>query len=281
MARMRPPSRRGEGGAGARSPSRRALVVACRRQGACVRRASTTTLRDVHDRHRGAARPRWPTSRWTTSTSCHRVVLVWGKGRRQRHLPLSPHHRPRARRPLRAEPGGGTSSPTSPWLRLGLKGKLGTLGGSGIGQVRHPPGRGGAGIGHVHPHQLRHTFAHHYLADGGNEGDLMRVGRVAVSRHDGGPLRRVRRLRAPPGTPTGATARWRESSGSGADAPSHRVPLPGVEGPWAGVPAPLGDGHHQRPRGGCLRAGSPRRRSPTTTPTDGTWSGNCSTSSTT
>lgn len=32
-----------------------------------------------------------------------------------------------------------------------------------------------AGIPHIHPHQLRHTFAHEYLADGGQEGDLMRL----------------------------------------------------------------------------------------------------------
>ncbi len=30
-----------------------------------------------------------------------------------------------------------------------------------------------ASIGHVHPHQLRHTDAHSFLAEGGNEGDLM------------------------------------------------------------------------------------------------------------
>jgi integrase len=30
-----------------------------------------------------------------------------------------------------------------------------------------------AGIPGLHPHQLRHTFAHEYLAEGGNEGDLM------------------------------------------------------------------------------------------------------------
>jgi integrase len=32
-----------------------------------------------------------------------------------------------------------------------------------------------AGIGHVHPHQLRHTFAHRWLDSGGNEQDLMRL----------------------------------------------------------------------------------------------------------
>jgi site-specific recombinase XerD len=33
-----------------------------------------------------------------------------------------------------------------------------------------------AGIGHVHAHQLRHTWAHRWLAAGGTEGDLQRLG---------------------------------------------------------------------------------------------------------
>lgn len=33
-----------------------------------------------------------------------------------------------------------------------------------------------AGIGHLHPHQLRHTWAHRWLSAGGNEGDLQRLG---------------------------------------------------------------------------------------------------------
>lgn len=32
-----------------------------------------------------------------------------------------------------------------------------------------------AGIGKVHPHTFRHSFAHHWLAGGGSEGDLMRL----------------------------------------------------------------------------------------------------------
>jgi integrase len=32
-----------------------------------------------------------------------------------------------------------------------------------------------AGLGQIHPHQLRHSFAHQWLSAGGNEGDLMRL----------------------------------------------------------------------------------------------------------
>jgi site-specific recombinase XerD len=32
-----------------------------------------------------------------------------------------------------------------------------------------------AGLPRLHPHQFRHTFAHNYLADGGQEGDLMQL----------------------------------------------------------------------------------------------------------
>ena len=33
-----------------------------------------------------------------------------------------------------------------------------------------------AGIGHVHAHQLRHTWAHRWLSNGGAEQDMMRLG---------------------------------------------------------------------------------------------------------
>jgi integrase len=32
-----------------------------------------------------------------------------------------------------------------------------------------------AGLPRIHAHQFRHSFAHMWLADGGQEGDLMRL----------------------------------------------------------------------------------------------------------
>lgn len=52
-------------------------------------------------------------------------------------------------------------------------GKFGKLSPSGVYKI---VGRLGeqAGVGHVHPHQLRHSFAHAWLVQGGSEGGLMR-----------------------------------------------------------------------------------------------------------
>jgi integrase len=59
----------------------------------------------------------------------------------------------------------------SPWLWLGRKG---CLTGTGVAQMLRRRARE-AGIGDIHPHLFRHTFAHQWLAAGGNEGDLMRL----------------------------------------------------------------------------------------------------------
>lgn len=98
------------------------------------------------------------------------VVKVLGKGRRHRVVPfgvktaqaLDRYVRARARHRLAAEPG----------LWLGAKGK-GTMTGNGIYQMVK---RRAAEVGiDLHPHQLRHTFAHEWLDNGGNEGDLMAI----------------------------------------------------------------------------------------------------------
>src|SRR5437899_9789642 len=59
----------------------------------------------------------------------------------------------------------------SPALWLGLKGPMT---GSGVYQTVDERSRQ-AGIEHLHPHRFRHTFAHQWLAEGGQEGDLMRL----------------------------------------------------------------------------------------------------------
>ena len=58
-----------------------------------------------------------------------------------------------------------------------------------------------AGIGHVHAHLFRHSFAHRWLAEGGNETDLMRLvgwrtremlSRYGAQRPTSGPGRPIR-----------------------------------------------------------------------------------------
>lgn len=95
---------------------------------------------------------------------------VLGKGRRWRTVPfgaktaiaLRRYQRERRRHP-RAE---GTDA-----LWLGFRGPLS---GDGIMQMLRRRGEL-AGIGPVHPHQLRHTFAHRWQAAGESESDLMRL----------------------------------------------------------------------------------------------------------
>jgi site-specific recombinase XerD len=97
------------------------------------------------------------------------VLRVLGKGRRQRLLPigartvkaLDRYIRARARHPRAVEP----------WLWIGSRGRMTP---SGIRQMVWRRSEQ-AGIGRIHPHTLRHSFAHAWLASGGHEGDLMRI----------------------------------------------------------------------------------------------------------
>jgi site-specific recombinase XerD len=95
------------------------------------------------------------------------TLIVIGKGRRVRALPLGSkavraldrYVRARAQHPQADEP----------WLWLGTKGRLTD---SGIRQLLERRGED-AGIGRkVTPHMFRHAFAHRWLSEGGNEGDL-------------------------------------------------------------------------------------------------------------
>jgi site-specific recombinase XerD len=100
------------------------------------------------------------------------VAGVVGKGRRARACPfgnktalaLQRYLRERTRRPDVASEGSGP-------LWLGIHGPMSPR---GIAQMIARRAKS-AGLGHIHPHQLRHTFAHTFLDAGGSEGGLMRL----------------------------------------------------------------------------------------------------------
>jgi site-specific recombinase XerD len=99
-----------------------------------------------------------------------RRLRVLGKGRRERLVAISARTVAAIDRYLRARARHRSAS--CPYLWLGRKGRFTA---SGIGQMVRDRGRG-AGLGDiVHPHLLRHTFAHRQLAAGMQETDLMRL----------------------------------------------------------------------------------------------------------
>lgn len=97
------------------------------------------------------------------------VVRVIGKGSRERVLPIGRKAVRALDRYLRVRRQHPEAH--SKWLWLGRKGRLTT---SGITQMVRRRAAD-AGLGTVRPHQLRHSFAHHWLAGGGGEQDLMRL----------------------------------------------------------------------------------------------------------
>ncbi|MBW3605479.1 MAG: tyrosine-type recombinase/integrase [Actinobacteria bacterium] len=97
------------------------------------------------------------------------VLHVMGKGRRGRSVPFGKRTGLALDRYLRARRRHAHRDEDRLWL--GTKGPMTT---SGISQMLSRRAKL-AGIGHVHPHQFRHTFAHAWLAEGGAEGDLMRI----------------------------------------------------------------------------------------------------------
>lgn len=98
------------------------------------------------------------------------IVTVLGKGRRMRSVPFGARTAIAIRRYLRDRDRHDKAAGTDA-LWIGYKGPLS---GDGIMQMLQRRGRA-AGIGPVHPHQLRHTMAHRWQAAGGSESDLMRI----------------------------------------------------------------------------------------------------------
>jgi site-specific recombinase XerD len=97
------------------------------------------------------------------------VAQVLGKGRRPRACPFGAKTAQALDRYLRERSRHDAAH--LPWLWLGHKGRLSD---SGVLQMIRRRGEQ-AGLGQIHAHQLRHSFAHSWLANGGNEGDLMRL----------------------------------------------------------------------------------------------------------
>jgi site-specific recombinase XerD len=98
-----------------------------------------------------------------------REVHVLGKGRKERTVPIGANAARALGRYLRMRRQHRDHDLAALWL--GIRGQVT---GSGIRQMLERRGSD-AGIGPVHPHQLRHSFAHSWLAGGGEETDLMRL----------------------------------------------------------------------------------------------------------
>jgi site-specific recombinase XerD len=97
------------------------------------------------------------------------VAIVLGKGRRERALPFGRKTAVALDRYLRVRARHRDAG--LPWLWLGQRGALGPY---GVRQILRRRGAE-AGLPDLHAHQLRHTFAHAWLAQGGGETDLMRL----------------------------------------------------------------------------------------------------------
>ncbi len=166
MSRMRPPTIPEAPPEVLREDELRKLIAACAGQGFEERRdrAIALLLIDTGMRLGEISGLAVDDVDWETET-----LSVTGKGARPRAIAfgrkaaqaLDRYVRVRAQHPDAA----------TPWLWLGRKGRLGS---TGIAQVLRRRAVE-AGIGPVHPHLFRHTFAHQWLAGGGAEGDLMRL----------------------------------------------------------------------------------------------------------
>ena len=98
-------------------------------------------------------------------------ITVIGKGRRTRTLRLGRKATVALDRYLRVRAADRWASRPNLWLAEKNRGPMTP---NGVYQmVKRRAAE--AGLPDVYPHQLRHSFAHAWLAAGGNEGDLMRV----------------------------------------------------------------------------------------------------------
>jgi site-specific recombinase XerD len=98
-----------------------------------------------------------------------RLAYVTGKGDRTRAVRFGSRTAVALDRYLRLRRGHRRAASDALWL-----GQDGPMTASGFAQVVARRCRA-AGLNRLHPHQFRHTFAHEYLANNGQEGDLQRL----------------------------------------------------------------------------------------------------------
>ncbi len=101
----------------------------------------------------------------------NRTASVLGKGRRVRHVPFGAKTASALDRYIHTVRARSPYARATDKLWLGARGALGSPGIRFIVERRAEA----AGLGHVHAHQLRHSFASSWLRGGGSEGDLMRL----------------------------------------------------------------------------------------------------------
>ena len=97
------------------------------------------------------------------------TAYVLGKGGRHRACPYGARTADALRRYLRSRRTHRYASASALWL-----GRVGPMTDNAIRQMIDRR-TADAGIPHINPHRFRHTFAHKWLADGGQETDLMRL----------------------------------------------------------------------------------------------------------
>jgi integrase len=97
------------------------------------------------------------------------VIHVLGKGRRPRGIPFGPKTGQALTRYLRSRATHKFADSPRLWL-----GTQGPLGGEGIKQMLERRGDA-TGVTGLHAHRFRHTLAHNWQLNDGNETDLMRI----------------------------------------------------------------------------------------------------------